>query len=203
MRNLITMIFLLSLVNLQGCTSEPNCRVFVKGQIRLSGSFLPNKPSDVYYSRVKIEDMNGLRDLPEIFIEFPRERVLLSQLSPKLLFAQFPECKKNDKNADILYSPTECHRLYSTSDKAIYEKRGYEINPILFDAYTVQVNIKERPAYNFVFTSEKILTIDFFWEGVLWDYNQIRQYHFPISYGQAVELFGEPDRVYNIHEARL
>ena len=104
-----------------------------------------------------------------------------------------------------LMDPTELTRLHDPNDKALYAKRGFKIeHPNLFDAYSFYIcDVKGAISYGFVFTQAKILKVEFCYHAVLLDSKQVKRYPFPITYKQAVELFGEPDKTYNIHATRL
>ena len=139
---------------------------------------------DVSYDDGKIEDINGIDKMPEIAIELPHSNIFLPQLTPNMLFAQASECKRL-ADPNFFYPPkTQYPSSVETYYIVIRTADGYE-------------------QYEFVITHQRILSMHFSPRSVLLDRMQKKRYPFPITYQQAVELFGEPDKAYNIHAARL
>jgi hypothetical protein len=125
--------------------------------------------------------MNGIDQMPDVAIELPCGNVLLSEITPELLIAQASGYSR-------IYPP---------------EYKSY-VDPILFDSYSVHIDNREgQLMYGFIVSHQKILRVEFIYHAVLWDRKNIKRYIFPITYDQAVELFGEPDKAYNYHRVRL
>ena len=170
--------FLLSVLLFSGCSmlvdTSPNYRRFVKDQIKSDAWLRDGEP--VKYEPAKIgypyDTEIDFTKLTGIVIEFPTGKVPLSKLTPDMLFSQ------------------NCH----LSLNSLSPYGGLDAFSEGEDVFDVQV-CSGNNKYNFMATKKKIIQISL--NGCLWNEDMTKQYSSPMDYDELVELFGEPDGVYD------
>ena len=156
--------------SLSCCNTSPNIRFFTKGQIRLEASLRTEEPG--YYSLI-IRDRNpnhcevNLSNLSNVVIELPSGKIPLSKLTPDILFSQ-----------------------------------AYKLHPVSGPAYASEnekffiIDVASKGIeYSFRASRKRIIKIQSAATSIFWNKSLTKRYTFPMSHGEAVELFGEPDKV--------
>ncbi|AQT67013.1 hypothetical protein STSP2_00151 [Anaerohalosphaera lusitana] len=171
---LVIFVMIAGILQLCGCEPKDNRQTYEKGCIELLGGIVDEK---VKYHKLQIgnaaEPLYAMADIPEIYIE---------KLNGELISLKEVTAEYLQRNADTTIPANELN--------------GWPPNTTNFK-FTERASFKVSEDGRILgLTCGALWTKDGFLEpSVLWNSGKTKRYVFPLNHKEAIELFGQPDKV--------